>query len=195
MPSPGNYWVDPNLGSTADAIKVFCNMETGETCVYPSIAKVPKKNWWSSKSKDRKHVWFGETMNGGFHVSAHLQHNPLNTTWKMSHKWTLLLVQFSYAQDGPAAVAASVQLNFLRLLSTEASQNLTYHCMNSIAYLDQNTGNLKKAMLLQGSNDVEIRAEGNSRFTYSVLEDGCKVRADLWPCHKHCIVFKTADSI
>lgn len=68
---PGNYWVDPNLGSTADAIKVFCNMETGETCVYPSIAKVPKKSWWSSKSKDRKHVWFGESMNGGFHVSAH----------------------------------------------------------------------------------------------------------------------------
>lgn len=97
----------------------------------------------------------------------------------MSHKWTVLLVQFSYAQDGPAAIAAAVQLNFLRLLSTEASQNLTYHCKNSIAYMDQNTGNLKKAMLLQGSNDVEIRAEGISRFTYSVLEDGCKVRADL----------------
>lgn len=41
--------------------------------------------------------------------------------------------------------------------------------------MDQSAGNLKKAMLLQGSNDVEIRAEGNSRFTYSVLEDGCKV--------------------
>lgn len=61
--------MDPNIGSTADAIKVFCNMETGETCVYPSIANVPHKNWWTSKSKDRKHVWFGETMNGGFHVS------------------------------------------------------------------------------------------------------------------------------
>lgn len=41
--------------------------------------------------------------------------------------------------------------------------------------MDESTGNLKKALLLQGSNDVEIRAEGNSRFTYSVLEDGCKV--------------------
>lgn len=72
--SSGNYWVDPNIGSTADAIKVFCNMETGETCVYPSIASVPKKSWWTSKSKDRKHVWFGETMDGGFHVS------PINTS-------------------------------------------------------------------------------------------------------------------
>lgn len=89
-----------------------------------------------------------------------------------------LFTQFSYAEDNPAANAASVQLTFLRLLSTEATQNLTYHCKNSIAYLDQTTGNLKKALLLQGSNDVEIRAEGNSRFTYSVLEDGCKVRAD-----------------
>jgi len=150
----GNYWVDPNIGSTADAIKVFCNMETGETCVYPSIAKVPKKNWWTSKSKERKHIWFGETMNGGFH--------------------------FSYAQDGPAANAAAVQLTFLRLLSTEASQNLTYHCRNSVAYMDASTGNLKKAVLLQGSNDVEIRAEGNSRFTYGVVEDGCKKHTGQW---------------
>lgn len=53
-------------------MKVFCNMETGETCVYPNPASVPKKNWWSSKSKDKKHIWFGETINGGFHVSTWL---------------------------------------------------------------------------------------------------------------------------
>lgn len=86
-----------------------------------------------------------------------------------------LIPQFNYAQDGIAGVAASVQLTFLRLLSNEASQNVTYHCKNSIAYLDQATGNLKKALLLQGYNEVEIRAEGNSRFTYNALEDGCKV--------------------
>lgn len=97
----------------------------------------------------------------------------------MSHEWTLLSAQLDYAQDGPAGLVAAVQLNFLRLLSTEASQNLTYHCKNSIAYMDQKTGDLKKALLLQGSNEVEIRAEGNSRFTYAVLEDGCKVRAAL----------------
>lgn len=45
--------------------------------------------------------------------------------------------------------------------------------------MDQATGNLKKAILLQGSNDVEIRAEGNSRFTYGVLEDGCKVGLNI----------------
>ncbi|KAJ8259358.1 hypothetical protein COCON_G00183700 [Conger conger] len=150
----GDYWIDPNQGCTIDAIKVFCNMETGETCVYPNPSKIPRKNWWSSKSKDRKHVWFGEAMNGGFH--------------------------FSYGEDSLTASTASIQMTFLRLLSTEASQNLTYHCKNSVAYLDRASGNLKKALLLQGSNDVEIRAEGNSRFTYSVLEDGCTKHTGQW---------------
>lgn len=68
-------------------------------------------------------------------------------------------------------------MTFLRLLSTEGSQNVTYHCRNSVAYLDEESGSLRKALLIQGSNDVEIRAEGNSRFTYSVLEDGCTVCA------------------
>lgn len=65
--SAGDYWIDPNQGCTVDAIKVFCNMETGESCVYPNPSSIPRKNWWSSKSRN-KHVWFGETMNGGFHV-------------------------------------------------------------------------------------------------------------------------------
>lgn len=87
-------------------------------------------------------------------------------------------MQFSYGDDSLAVNTAAIQMTFLRLLSTEASQNLTYHCKNSVAYMDASTGNLKKALLLQGSNDVEIRAEGNSRFTYSALEDGCTVRPD-----------------
>lgn len=69
----------------------------------------------------------------------------------------------------------ATQLAFMRLLANQAVQNITYHCKNSVAYMDGENGNLKKAVLLQGSNDVELRAEGNSRFTYSVLEDGCTV--------------------
>ena len=150
----GDYWIDPNQGCTLDAIKVFCNMETGETCVYPTPSSIPRKNWWTSKTKDKKHVWFAETINGGFH--------------------------FSYGDENLSPNTASIQMTFLRLLSTEGSQNVTYHCKNSIAYMDEETGNLKKAILIQGSNDVEIRAEGNSRFTYSVLEDGCTKHTGKW---------------
>lgn len=69
-PAAGDYWIDPNQGCTLDAIKVFCNMATGETCVYPSPGSIPRKNWWSSKAKEKKHIWFGETINGGFHVGV-----------------------------------------------------------------------------------------------------------------------------
>lgn len=105
---------------------------------------------------------------------------PFTRSWSFVTEFNSFLLltcaQFNYGDDSLAANTAAIQMTFLRLLSTEASQNLTYHCKNSVAYMDAATGNLKKAVLLQGSNDVEIRAEGNSRFTYGVLEDGCTVR-------------------
>lgn len=87
----------------------------------------------------------------------------------------LSVTQFQYGSDGADLEDVNIQMTFMRLMSNQASQNVTYHCKNSIAYMDSATGNLKKALLLQGSNDVEIRAEGNNRFTYSVSEDGCTV--------------------
>ncbi|NXM58243.1 CO1A1 protein, partial [Illadopsis cleaveri] len=87
----------------------------------------------------------------------------------------------------PADVA--IQLTFLRLMATEASQNVTYHCKNSVAYMEQASGNLKKALLLQGANEIEIRAEGNSRFTYGVTEDGCTSHTGTWG--KTVIEYKT----
>lgn len=68
-PITGEYWIDPNQGCNLDAIKVFCNMETGETCVYPTQPSVAQKNWYISKNpKEKKHVWFGESMTGGSQV-------------------------------------------------------------------------------------------------------------------------------
>lgn len=161
----GEYWIDPNQGCTADAIKVFCNLETGETCVYPTQPSVPQKNWYTSKNpREKKHVWFGETMSEGF--------------------------QFNYGSEESDQADVNIQLTFLRLMATEASQNITYHCKNSVAYMDQETGNLKKALLLQGSNEIEIRAEGNSRFTYSVTEDGCTQHTGQWG--KTVIEYKTS---
>lgn len=67
----GEYWIDPDQGCTQDAIKVFCNMDTGETCVAPAQREVAKKNWYISKNiREKKHVWFGEAMTDGFQVST-----------------------------------------------------------------------------------------------------------------------------
>lgn len=65
------FWVDPNQGSALDAIKVHCNMETGETCIYPTDSSIPMKNWYLSKNiREKKHVWFSESMTGGFQVRS-----------------------------------------------------------------------------------------------------------------------------
>lgn len=69
--SAGEYWIDPDQGCTQDAIKVYCNMDTGETCVSPAQREVAKKNWYVSKNiKEKKHVWFGEAMTDGFQVNT-----------------------------------------------------------------------------------------------------------------------------
>lgn len=65
---PGEYWVDPNQGSAEDAIKVHCNMDTGETCISANPSSIPRKSWWSAPSN--KPVWFGTNMNGGVQVST-----------------------------------------------------------------------------------------------------------------------------
>ena len=31
----GWYWIDPNLGCSQDAIQVYCNFTSGETCINP----------------------------------------------------------------------------------------------------------------------------------------------------------------
>lgn len=77
-PTAGEYWIDPNQGCNLDAIKVFCNMETGETCVYPTQPHVAQKNWYISKNpKEKRHVWYGESMTDGFQV-CQLDLEPLS---------------------------------------------------------------------------------------------------------------------
>lgn len=70
----------------------------------------------------------------------------------------------------------AVQLRLLRLLSKEAVQTLTYHCKNSVAYMDDTSSNLNKAAVLKAADGTDIKAHGNNRLKYTVTEDGCSVR-------------------
>merc|ERR1711915_890608 len=49
-----------------------------------------------------------------------------------------------------------VQLTFLKLLSKHGSQNITYHCKNSIAYYDARERTYNKAVKILTSNDLEL---------------------------------------
>uniref|UniRef100_A0A3Q2ZLT9 Collagen type V alpha 2 chain n=1 Tax=Kryptolebias marmoratus TaxID=37003 RepID=A0A3Q2ZLT9_KRYMA len=131
----GEYWLDPNQGSTKDAIRVLCNMETGETCISANPADIPRKAWWTKSSPSPNKPFL-----------------------------------YGNKEEQPNAVA--VQLKLLQMLSKESHQNVTYHCKNSVAVKDKN-GNLKKALVLRGANGQELRAQGNPRLRYSVIEDSC----------------------
>lgn len=73
----GFYWIDPNQGCMNDAIKVFCDFTTRETCIYAHPESIAKKNWFRS-TETKKHVWFGETINGGTEVSPPHPHTHQN---------------------------------------------------------------------------------------------------------------------
>jgi len=90
--------------------------------------------------------------------------------------------QFTYKSD-------SNQMTFLQLLSTHSSQNLTYHCRNSVAHYDSVNRNHKKSLKLLGWNDLELKGIGKKRFKFEVIEDGCKMRDDTWA--KTVLTFET----
>lgn len=63
----GHYYIDPNEGHSSDAILAFCNMESGETCIYPTPMEVEKAAYFTA-SEEADYEWFSE-MEEGFQFS------------------------------------------------------------------------------------------------------------------------------
>ncbi|KAG8280284.1 Collagen alpha-2(V) chain [Homalodisca vitripennis] len=53
-----------------------------------------------------------------------------------------------------------VKIGFLQLLSSSASQNLTYHCRNSVGYFDLQHKTYRRGLKLLGWNGAEITPRG-----------------------------------
>ena len=87
-------------------------------------------------------------------------------------------IWFSDVQDGGFQFtykADSNQISFLQMLSSSASQDITYHCFNSLAYYSAKKDHYRKALGLMSWNDLEIRGRG--RFSYEVPVDECQARS------------------
>jgi len=61
------------------------------------------------------------------------------------------------------------QMTFLRLLSTNARQTVTYYCKN-----------VQGNPIFLSSSDVELVDDENSKFNYNILEDGCSTASSEW---------------
>lgn len=74
----------------------------------------------------------------------------------------------------------TVQMTFLKLLSSAARQNFTYVCHQSVAWYDAKADSYDKALRFLGSNDEELSYDNNRDI--KPLTDGCSVisRTALW---------------
>lgn len=142
----GEYWIDPNQGCSRDSLKVFCNFTAGgETCLYPSKSADTVK--LSFWTTEKPGSWYSEFATGS---------------------------KLSYVDSNGEPIGV-VQLGFLRLLSVQARQNLTYHCHRSVAWADRTANNgHKRALHFQGANDEDLSYETSPYI--KALVDGCSYR-------------------
>uniref|UniRef100_A0A673LPY7 Collagen, type XI, alpha 1b n=1 Tax=Sinocyclocheilus rhinocerous TaxID=307959 RepID=A0A673LPY7_9TELE len=141
----GHYWIDPNMGCMGDAFKVYCNFTAGgETCIYPD--KKSSGVRISNWPKESPGSWFSEFKRGKILSYVDVEESSIN----------------------------SVQMTFLKLLSSSARQNFTYICHQSVAWYDAKADNYGKALRFLGSNDEEMSYDNNPFI--KALSDGCSVR-------------------
>uniref|UniRef100_A0A673G5N6 Collagen, type XI, alpha 1b n=1 Tax=Sinocyclocheilus rhinocerous TaxID=307959 RepID=A0A673G5N6_9TELE len=141
----GHYWIDPNMGCMGDAFKVYCNFTAGgETCIYPD--KKSSGVRISNWPKESPGSWFSEFKRGKI---------------------------LSYVDVEESSIT-SVQMTFLKLLSSSARQNFTYICHQSVAWYDAKADNYDKALRFLGSNDEEMSYDNNPFI--KVLSDGCSLK-------------------
>lgn len=75
--------------------------------------------------------------------------------------------------------ADSNQLTHLQMLSTHATQNVTYHCKKSVGYFDAEKNHHRNAIKLLAWNDAMLTAKNSQQLRYEVTEDGCKVAREF----------------
>lgn len=75
-------------------------------------------------------------------------------------------IQYSHHQS---------QFAFLQVLSQRASQTITYHCKNSIAWLDEKMNTYEKSIKLLALNGYEYSSDGHVNAQPKVIRDECKV--------------------
>ena len=54
-------WIDPNGGCTTDAIEVYCDFDSMETCIYPTERAIANGTHYESDEITGDNLYFSET--------------------------------------------------------------------------------------------------------------------------------------
>ncbi|XP_065221020.1 collagen alpha-1(II) chain-like isoform X2 [Planococcus citri] len=73
-----------------------------------------------------------------------------------------------------------LQLDALQKLSILSTQNITYHCKNSIAYYDNASKSYEKSVKLLAWNDIEITPQSYPNLQFTSDQDGCQFKRKEW---------------
>merc|ERR1712123_151885 len=73
--------------------------------------------------------------------------------------------------------ADSNQMTALQMISSEASQKVTFHCKNTVAYKNQRNY-ARDAITFMSWNDKEIKHRGKARYTVEL--DECSLKKNSW---------------
>ena len=60
-------------------------------------------------------------------------------------------------------------------MSDEATQQISYNCLNSVGFYNEKNMTYDHAVRLLSSDENVLTADKDSRLSYRVLEDSCKV--------------------
>merc|ERR1712064_236524 len=76
----GDYWIDPNGNDHKDSILVFCNMDTGATCIDPKPSESPIFNIISNE----RELWLGDHEDSSFDITYKADSNQIDHLQLMS---------------------------------------------------------------------------------------------------------------
>ncbi|KAM7535427.1 hypothetical protein Aperf_G00000092488 [Anoplocephala perfoliata] len=156
-PVSGEYWIDPNLGSSRDAIKVECKFsgKVAKTCVHATPDSRALRLSNLKKNNAEGSWWFSKLLEDNSNGTQRLFYAPRN------------------------------QMNFLQLLHHKAEQSITALCRGSVVYYDSRNKNYNSAanlLLFNGKVinthlDRRVRGEGGFVQLEVNIKDDCMDRS------------------
>lgn len=164
----GMFWIDPNMGSRKDAIRVDCRVQADKsvkTCIPPTNQMKPLMSYEKPSSEDK--WWLSELPDPNGKV-AKLFYAPYS------------------------------QIVFLQMLHNRSEQTVSILCKQSAVYYDSSQKNFDNAInlrifsdrVINSHKDRRIKSDADSTLLEIQVEDDCLDRNSIATDSKFQLVAK-----